>query len=354
MKSGSVLQVIASADRRGAETFALALGAALEQRDWTIRTIALQPGEHHDLEVEVLGRRPRGVATLKSLRRVAREHDLVVAHGSTTLSACAAALAFTDQRFVYRNIGDPDYWSLTRLSKFRTRTFLRRATKVVALSNTSERTLQQRFGVALGKSCVIPTGVSAAQNAPASTEERWAARGMLGLPREQRVAAVIGALSPEKGADLAVNAMASVAAVDTLLFAGDGPDRVALEELAHARAPGRVRFLGSLRDVSPVYQAADLIVLPSRTEGLPAVLIESGMRGIPVVATDVGYVRDIVLDSITGVIVRPDDPTALAVGIEEALALGDKGGAAAGAHCCEHFDLELVADRWDTLLRATT
>ena len=52
-----------------------------------------------------------------------------------------------------------------------------------------------------------------------------------------------------------------------------------------------------------MYDAADVLVLPSRTEGMPGVLIEAGMRALPVVATDVGYVRDVVVDGETGVIV---------------------------------------------------
>ena len=353
MTSGSVLQVITSTERRGAETFALVLEHALHSRNWAIRTVALHTGKHHDVDVEALGSSARGLTTLRALRRAANEHDLVVAHGSTTLSACAIALLRSGTPFVYRNIGDPDYWSNTPTSRARTGAFLKRAAAVVALTDGSARALEQRFGVADGKAHVIPTGVSSVLHQPASDDERREARHALGIPLERRVALIIGALSSEKGVDIAIAALAVNERLDTLLIAGDGPDRAELEAEALARAPGRARFLGSVDNVSHVYPAADIVVLSSRTEGLPAVLIEAGMRGIPVVATDVGYVRDIVADGVSGIVVRPEDARALAQGIDRALELGDAAGRAARAHCCSRFELELVAELWDALLQET-
>jgi glycosyltransferase involved in cell wall biosynthesis len=134
------------------------------------------------------------------------------------------------------------------------------------------------------------------------------------------------------------------------VIAGDGPERAPLEARARQRAPGRVHFLGNLPDPGDAYAVADVFVLPSRTEGLPAALIEAAMRGLPAVATDVGYVRDVVDDGVTGIVVPPGDERAMTAGLRRALAMDASVGAAARAHCEARFDMERVVDQWHDLL----
>ncbi len=156
-----------------------------------------------------------------------------------------------------------------------------------------------------------------------------------------------GALVPEKGVSTAVEAMAHIPTA-TLLVAGDGPERAALEH-GGDYAPGRVHFLGSV-DVHPVYSLADVVVLPSRGDSMPGVLIEAGLCGIPCVATPVEAIVDIVLHRETGVIVPTDDPAALAVGIAVAVRDADQLGTAARAHCLSKFDIEVVGRAWAEVL----
>jgi glycosyltransferase involved in cell wall biosynthesis len=111
-----------------------------------------------------------------------------------------------------------------------------------------------------------------------------------------------------------------------------------------------VHFAGSVHDPTAVYAAADLVLLTSRTEGLPAVLIEAGLRELPVVATDVGYVRSIVVDGETGLLIEPGDGTELVSAITRVLRDGARLGRRARPYCLARFDLERVADSWDLLL----
>jgi len=325
------------------------LGRALHGRGWNVRTVALTPGSGQDrLDLHALGRDALSVTTLRELRRRGRE-ALVVAHGSRTLPACALALVGTRHGFVYRNIGDPAFWAPSGFRAFRTRLALRRARAVVALTSGSAETLRTRFGVDSTSIWVVPNGVDARDHRPADAGARVSARRHLGLPPDGRVLVVVGALTAEKGVDVAVDAMAALAGFH-LVIAGDGPDRAALTIRAEQVAPDRVHFLGALRDAGVAYDAADVVVTPSRTEGLPAVLIESGLRAIPAVATDVGYVRDIIVDGETGVVVEPDDPAALARGVHRACGRASMG-AAGRARCLEKFDLEAIVPRWETMLR---
>jgi glycosyltransferase involved in cell wall biosynthesis len=349
MAPGSVLQVVTSAERRGAETFAVALGDELTARGWTIRTVALHRGGG-GLDLPVLGAKPLAFDTLAQLRSAARGHDLVIAHGSSTLPACATALAASSTPFVYRNIGDPTHWGSTAARRLRTALALTRAQTVVALTPAAGEAMERLYRVRKRRIVVIPSGVSKHGHRPVSTEERRAVRTGLGLPDEATVAAVVAALSPEKGVDVAIDAVADLDGFH-LVVAGDGPERAALEAQARARAPGRVHFLGALDDPGAAYAAADLFVLPSRTEGLPAALIEAGMRRLPSAATDVGYVKDIVIDGVTGALASTSSSPELTRAMERAMSLGPAAGEAARTRCLAQFEMATIAEQWDELLQ---
>jgi glycosyltransferase involved in cell wall biosynthesis len=341
------VQVVTSANRRGAEIFAVDLQAALRDRGWAVDTLALAPG--WGLDVPSLGRRPLAPRTLLALRRAARTASLVVAHGSTALPASALALAGSPVPFVYRGIGDPAYWAGSPGRRARVRRFLRRAVAVVVVAPPAAQWLHERLRVPDERLWVIPTGVPASRCPPADSGRRQRARAALELPAEVPVAAIVGALSPEKNVALAIEAVAGSPPWH-LVVTGDGPQRAELEAHAAATASGRVRFTGSLTDPGPAYDAADVVLLTSLTEGLPAVLIEAGLRGLPAVATDVGFVSEVVVDGQTGVLVDADRHQvgqALAAAHQDAAALG----LAARAHCQRRFELDGVAERWDALLQ---
>ena len=147
---------------------------------------------------------------------------------------------------------------------------------MVALTDRARTTIQD-FGIAADRITVIPSGARASEHRPAVPERREAARESFGIGDELTVA-LVGALSEEKQPGLAVEAIAQIDGAH-LLVAGDGPLRTEIATRGITDAPGRVHVLGALADPSPVYDAADVVVLPSRTEGLPGVLIEAGLRG---------------------------------------------------------------------------
>ncbi len=101
-----------------------------------------------------------------------------------------------------------------------------------------------------------------------------------------------------------------------VLVAGDGPERAALEARARRlRVAGAVEFLGYRADVEAVYAALDVMVLPSRHEGFGVAFLEAMAMGVPVVGTRVVGSVDAVEDGITGLLVPPADPAALAAAI---------------------------------------
>ncbi|MCC7054130.1 MAG: glycosyltransferase [Gemmatimonadaceae bacterium] len=135
---------------------------------------------------------------------------------------------------------------------------------------------------------------------------------------------VIGRLSPEKGVDVLLEAWAVLVrdgTAGTLLIAGDGQERGRLEEQARTLAiADRVHFLGHLEAPDLLYPELDLMVIPSRTEGLPNVFLEALRHGIPVVSTRVGAIPDLVGDTAIARLVHIEDPAALAAAIAATLA----------------------------------
>jgi glycosyltransferase involved in cell wall biosynthesis len=353
------LHVVVSDQRRGAESFALDLASELERRGLVSSLVALHRsgngGRDHDrLPIKALGHDTLSPATLVALRRAARSSSasIAVAHGSRTLPACAAALAGTRVPFVYRSIGDPSVWSGQGWRRWWTAALLRRARRIVVLWPGAAATLRTIHRVPADRIRVIPNAVPAARFPLADQAARAKARARFRLPIDAPVIASVGSLTPEKDVGASIAAVARLPEV-TLLVAGAGPERAALEARAGIEAAGRVRFAGSVAGSGDVLAAADVVVLSSRTEGMPGLLIEAGLTGRPVVATDVGAVAEIVADNETGVVVPGGDIDALAAGLARALADNGAMGRAARARCLDRFEIGVVADIWADLLAET-
>lgn len=329
----------------------MSLCRALEPLGWNGDVVALAEGSEGGLPIPVLGPSRFAADTLKVLRRSALGSSLVVAHGSSTLPAVALATAGTGVPFVYRSVGDPRAWVTTPPRRLRVSASARRAASVVTLWRGSAVTWHRVLGIRPERITVIPNGVEADRFTPAGPDRVSAARAALGLPLDRVVVVCIGALSREKRFDLALRAVAAVDGV-TLAIVGAGPERERLAALGSEILGARVRFLGSTDAPGEALAAADVVLVPSETEGQPAVAIEAGLSGLPVVGTRVGGMADVVLHDRSGVLVEQGNAQALALGILRALARREEMGAAAREHCLTHFDMNRIAGRWSALLQS--
>jgi glycosyltransferase involved in cell wall biosynthesis len=136
-----------------------------------------------------------------------------------------------------------------------------------------------------------------------------ALRAELSLGPDTVVVVFVGRLTQIKRAERYVElAKSTIEELPDAVFlvVGDGPDRESLETAA-ASLGSRVRFLGWRGDIASVYAAADIATLTSDNEGMPVALIEASMQGVPSVSTDVGSVRQVVEDSVTGYVVADMD-----------------------------------------------
>ncbi len=139
------------------------------------------------------------------------------------------------------------------------------------------------------------------------------------------------------------------------LFVGDGPLRRVLEDQAHADGLARhVRFLGERSDIAALLGAADLFVLPSRSEALPNSVLEAMAAGLPVIATRVGGVPELIESGLNGMLVPPDHPDALTAVMLDLIrrpTFALKLGRAARAKVESRFSFERMVSAFETLYR---
>jgi glycosyltransferase involved in cell wall biosynthesis len=156
------------------------------------------------------------------------------------------------------------------------------------------------------------------QNLPLPVE-RLPLRQALGLPSDRFYVCAAGRLSPEKGHRYLLRAVANL--IDRIpgllvVLLGEGRERPNLERLAaELGITNHVLFAGFKKDIHPWIQAADVLVNPSLTEGMPNVVLEAMALGTPVIATNVGGVPDLVEHLHSGVLVEPGDFTSLTAAI---------------------------------------
>jgi glycosyltransferase involved in cell wall biosynthesis len=223
----------------------------------------------------------------------------------------------------------------------------RLAHAVVANSSAAVAQLE-REGVPSRKIRLIPNGVDA---------DRFALRAPDGPLRR---IAMVANLRAEKGHDVLIDAAPAILAAHPdaeFLLAGDGPQADALATRARQRGVAdRIVFLGACGNVPDVLAGSDLFVLPSRSEALPNAVIEAMAAGLPVVASEVGGIPELIANGVTGLMVRPGDAGALATAIvhlldhpEQAAALGQ----AARDHVTREFGFGRLVARVEHLYLST-
>jgi len=149
---------------------------------------------------------------------------------------------------------------------------------------------------------------------PRSPASRFLARGLLGVPPGMQVVGAVGRLDEQKAPRDFVAALAHLDRDDVLgVWVGDGPLRPEVErDLRERGLEDRIVLLGHRRDVPQLLPAFDVFALSSLYEGVPCAVIEAMRCGVPVVATAVNGVHEVVVPGRSGLLVPPRDPRALA------------------------------------------
>jgi glycosyltransferase involved in cell wall biosynthesis len=204
---------------------------------------------------------------------------------------------------------------------------------------------------------VVANGIDLTTFTP-RPDARNDSRRDLGIPENAWVVGTVGRLAPEKDQATLVKAMAPLLGErGFLVIVGDGPERGALQAvIREANVERHVRMTGVRSDVARLLSALDAFALPSRTEGLPLVLLEAMACELPVVATSVGGIPDLVVSGVTGLLVPPRDAAALRAALRSLMdnpPLGQKLGRAAREHVLAHHSATVMANVYRKLYQAS-
>ena len=292
-------------------------------------------------------RGPFDVAVIPQLKQVVTEcrPDIIQSHNIKSHFLVRLTGLYRRYPWIAFNHGYTAVDLKDRLYSQLDRWSLRAASRVVAVCGSFGRRLAAR-GVDPARIRIQHNPASPFAVPPAGEISRAAcALGVAGEP----VVLCVGRLSREKGhADL-LQALALLRQTEgapsfRLVLVGDGRERERLVRLAaRLDLSGSVIFAGHQTNVRPYYAMATLLVLPSHTEGSPNVVLEALSAGLPVVATDVGGVPEILDHERTGLIVPPRHPAAMAAAIRRLLkdqALRGRLGRSGQAHVHAHFTVE--------------
>ena len=228
----------------------------------------------------------------------------------------------------------------------------RNASHVTAVSEKVAETVVA-MGVPRARITVIPNGVDLSRFAHAGGD-----RASLGAANGELVIGSVGCLAARKDYGTLLEALATLERSGRRFHAalvGDGPEREALEQRARELGvSARTTFLGERADVERLLPAMDVFVLSSREEGIPNALLEAMAAGRPSVATAVGGTPEVLEDGVTGWLVPPADPAALAAALEQTLADPDEArrrGEAARRATEEKMSIDAMVRRHEEFYR---
>ncbi|GMU86488.1 MAG: hypothetical protein AMXMBFR48_17300 [Ignavibacteriales bacterium] len=179
-----------------------------------------------------------------------------------------------------------------------------RSENILAVSNSVKQHLLSYFSIEEGKVIVLKNGID---------PELYNIREVKSRPDKIFTLGFIGRLSYEKGIDILLQALRGLINERfefKIVIAGSGEQESNVAEF-QTEHPAYCEFIGSVRDISPVYSEIDLFLLPSRIDPFPYVLLECGLFKLPVIAAAVDGITELIDDGFTGRLIQPESVTAL-------------------------------------------
>jgi glycosyltransferase involved in cell wall biosynthesis len=219
------------------------------------------------------------------------------------------------------------------------------ADRVIAITDSLRAFNIEQVGVDEAKIVTIHYGLDDLPGA-------WGENPAVDVPSDAQVVLAVSRLTRQKGIDVAVRAMPLLRDDTVLVVLGEGPERAGLETLARELGVAHRVFLpGRVPDVAAWLRRSRVLAQPARWEGFGLAVLEAMLAGLPVVASRVSSLPELVVDEETGVLVPPDDPSALALAIEHALSQPELG-IAGRERAHREFSVARMADDTAALYRS--
>ena len=330
----SVVLFVGSLEIGGTERNVLHLARTLLKRGFRVEVwcdYAGQPMEQElraadvpcgSLKQPSLGRHPLVRLLKYNLPYQLRLARLLFRHRRSAMIAFGFPMAYyvillgrlVGARRVFFTVQDWDVWKRSPVYKWLDRLCSRLALGVLCDGEGARRMAIREQGMLSCRTRTLYDGVDVTELRPVKTPAQT--RREMGLSSRRVTVGVVARLDTrKKGQDVFLQALPLIRKRTTsgqFLIVGDGPDRATLESLS-AGLPGNAqpKFAGARRDLADVLHAVDILVIPSRWESVPKILLEGMWCERAIVAARVGDIEEI-LDEQTGVLIPPDDPQALA------------------------------------------
>lgn len=367
-RRASVLILDNSLGMGGLEKMLYEFVAAVDRSRYDVTVCCLKEcGYYHAplraLEVPVyekLLRHRFDASAFTRLRRVIDAHDvdvvLTFAHPNTVIFSYLALVRGLIGGFsvFFHATGAADGG---RLVPGYLRPMLHEADALVAVGESHRRYLVEREKLPGSRTAVVYNGVDTKRFSPGDPPPGL--RESLGVPAGARVVTIVASLKPLKRHDLFLRAVARARRRHALhaLIVGDGPLRAELERVAAGMGiENAVTFAGVRDDVDDILRISDAAVLSSDTEAFPVSILEALACGVPVVATDTGSVREVLVDGVNGRVVPRGDAAALTAAIDEVLsrpARAREMGAAGRGLVAERFGLDAMVRGYERVIDAS-
>lgn len=312
----------------GTEKMVISLAASLPKEEFSVSILTIKPkGPLHEMarslgiSADTLGIRSRLNGFLAPMRlfRFLLENRFDIIHTflfqANNLGRVVGWLANVPVRIGSQR--STDYWRRP-YHDLLDRITIPFSRIIVSNSEAGRKMLMRRVGLASEKIVFIPNGVP-----PAAVIPKEKAKEILGFSSEAFLIGSAGNLRAPKGYQYLLPAFREVALKYPevkLLIAGEGPLRRTLERFSRRLGVSeKVFFLGFKKDLSVFYSGLDLFAMPSLWEGMPVALLEALSYGLPVVATAVSGIPEVMSDGCEGFLVAPANPQQIAAGMSELL-----------------------------------
>ncbi len=360
----NIAQLVSRRQRRGAEVFAADLSTALAERGHDVSFIGLQAAPPAPLtptgvtcsDLANGGQSKLSFTLVRELSAQLKSQapQVVQANGGYALKYAVLAKRWSRAKWpvLYCNIGLSSDWLKRPGQRIWNGWLIRQATFTAAVSEASRSDLIATYGLNAGKVDVVRRGVCT------DIVDREPARQALckefGLAEKPIVLLHVGSFTPEKNHAGLLRIFANFRQQSGhplhLVLVGDGPLRPEIQ--TSAKSDPAIHFLGVRSDVSQLMAAADLLLLPSLTEGIPGVILEAGAQSLPTVAYDVGGVREVVKDGLSGRLIPPGEERCFAQAVLELCQdenLRRRTGSAAREYVVAGFSLLDSVNRFESI-----